>query len=271
MIKKIFFSFYLLASIALHADTQPIRVAVIGGITMSGLWEQIAIGFEKKYGIKVELVVTAPKKDLGIYCKEHPIDLVTMHSSDTITNLASQGIIEGLMPWIHNSQMIISSSSNPAKLQQDDTLQNALQKIIDTKSNFLIHASSGTFEIFHAISLRYAFQPKIIFTQRANDFLDQVVVDNAYTLFGVIPFLMKKHFNPDLKGFIYKDQILQRPYLAGIGTLKQIGKERHENARLLQRYLVSPEAQRLIQDFRLKGFPDIPVFFPIKQNTANDT
>lgn len=264
MIKKIFFSVTLLFSTALFAQAQPIRVAVIGGITMSGLWTQITEGFEKKYGIKTELVITAPKKDLSVYCKEHPVDFVTMHSSDTIANLAAEGIIEGLTPWIYNSQMLIASKSNPAKLEQGDTLQGALQKITDSKSNFLIHASGGTFEVFHAISTRYTFQPKIIFMQKTNGFLEQVVTDDAYTLFGVIPFLMKKHSNANVQGFIFEDETLRRPYLAGIGTIKQIGKERHKNAKLLQQYLISPEVQRLIQDFRLKDFPNTPVFFPLQ-------
>ncbi|MBN2768594.1 MAG: hypothetical protein JXQ68_05785 [Campylobacterales bacterium] len=265
MIKKIFLFIALLFSTALFAQSQPIRVAVIGGITMSGLWDQISTAFEKKYGIKTELVITGPKRILGPYCKNHDVDLVTMHSSDTIANLAAEGIIEELTPWMHNSQMLIAPKTNPAKLEQGDTLQSALQKITDSKSNFLIHASGGTFEIFHAISMQYAFQPKIIFTQKTNGFLEQVVTNDAYTLFGVIPFLMKKHSNANVQGFIFEDETLRRPYLAGIGTIKQIGKERHKNAKLLQQYLISPEVQRLIQDFRLKDFSDTLVFFPIKE------
>lgn len=266
MIKKIFLFIALLFSTALFAQSQPIRVAVIGGITMSGLWDQISTAFEKKYGIKTELVITGPKKIIGPYCKSHDVDLVTMHSSDTIANLAAEGIIEDLTPWMHNSQMLIAPKTNPAKLEQGDTLQSALQKITDSKSNFLIHASGGTFEVFHAISMQYAFQPKTIFTQKANGFLDQVVANDAYTLFGVIPFLMQKHYDPNVTGFIIEDESLQRPYLAAVGTPKRIGKERYDNAQLLLQFLTSSEVQTMIRNFRLKDFSDTPVFFPIKVN-----
>lgn len=264
--KKIVLILTLLFSAHLYADTKTLRVAVIGGITMSGLWEQVSIAFEKKYGIKTELAVTGPKKGLNQYCHKHPVDLITMHSSDTISNLASDGFIEQLTPWIHNAQMLISEKSNPAQLSNSDTLEAALKKIVNSKSTFIIHLSGGTFEVFHGLRSQYAFHPKIIMTEKKNYFLGDVVSHQAYTLFGVIPYLMKKHFNPNIKGYLIDAEALHRPYLAATGTIDRIGKERHRNAKLLLQFLTSPEVQNLIRDFRLKAFPQVPVFFPIKKD-----
>lgn len=263
--KKILLVCALLLSIDLNADEKPLRVAVIGGISMSGLWEQISTAFEKQYGIKTELVVTGPKERLNAYCLKHPVDLVTMHSSDTISNLASIGIIEQLTPWIHNAQMLVSARSNPANLSDTDTIDVALKKIEHTKSTFILHLSGGTFEVFHRLSNHYAFHPKIILTQKTNGFLDDVVSHQAYTLFGVIPYLMKKHSNPDIKGYMIDAEALHRPYLAATGTIDLIGKERYENARLLLAFLTSQKVQNIIRDFRLEAFPQVPVFFPTKK------
>ena len=262
--KKIVLFLILLLSVHLYADAKPLRVAVIGGITMSGLWEQIATVFEKKYGIKTELVVTGPKKRLSKYCQNHPVDLITMHSSDTISNLASSGLIEQLTPWIHNSQMIISEKSNPAQINDNDTLEVALKKITDAKSTFMMHLSGGTVEVFHEVSSNYAFHPKIILTQNTNNLLDDVESHQAYTLFGVIPYLMQKHSNPNIKGYLIDAEALHRPYLAATGTIERIGEERYANAKCLLEFLTSPEVQNLIRDFRLEAFPKVPVFFPIQ-------
>lgn len=262
--KKLFIFLTFFVSIQLHAEVKPLRVAVIGGLTMSGLWEQVTTAFEKKYGIETELVVTGNKKTLHAYCLAHPVDLITMHSSDTISNLASDGFIERLTPWIHNSQMLISEKSNPAGISQTDTLDEALKKIIVTESTFMVHMSGGTFEVFHGISTQYSFRPKLLLRQKSNDFLKDVVSHKAYTLFGVIPYLMKKHYDPDIQGYFIDAEALHRPYLAAIGTTQRIGKERNQNAELLLKFLNSEDVQNLIRDFRMKEFPKIPVFFPTK-------
>ncbi|MGC9350466.1 MAG: substrate-binding domain-containing protein [Sulfurovum sp.] len=242
---------------------------MIGGITMSGLWEEISEAFEKRYGIKTELVVTGPKGILSTYAQKHPVDSMTMHSSDTISNLASKGMIEGLTPWIHNAQMLISERSNPAQINGNDTLEIALKKIVDSNSTFMIHLSGGTFEVFHGLRSRYAFHPRIIMTEKKHGFLGDAVSHQAYTLFGVIPFLMKKYSHPDLKGYMIDAEALHRPYLAATGTLDRIGKERYRSAKLLVQFLVSSEVQTLIRDFRLEGFPQVPVFFPLKMKEVS--
>lgn len=262
--KKIVLFLTLFFSVHLYAEAKPLRVAVVGGIMMSGLWEEISAAFEKKYGIPTELVVTGPKGVLNAYAQKHPVDFITMHSSDTISNLASSGMIEGLTPWIHNAQMLVSERSNPAKINDSDTLEAALKKIEESNSTFMIHLSGGTFEVFHEVSSRYGFHPKVVLTQKKHGFLEDVVSRKAYTLFGVIPFLMKKHSDPDIKGYLIDAEALHRPYLAATGTIERIGEERYRNAKLLVQFLTSPEVQQLIRDFRLEGFPQVPVFFPAR-------
>lgn len=267
--KKIVLIFTLLLSVNLYADAKPLRVAVIGGITMSGLWEEISTAFEKRYGIQTELVVTGPKGVLNAYTRNHPVDFITMHSSDTISNLASDGMIEGLTPWIHNAQMLLSEQSNPAKISDSDTLEAALNKIVDSNSTFMIHLSGGTFEVFHGLGSRYGFHPKVVLTEKKQGFLEDVVSHQAYTLFGVIPFLMKKHSNPEIKGYMIDAEALHRPYLAATGTIDRIGKERYRSAKLLVQFLVSHEVQTLIRNFRLNDFPKVPVFFPLKMKEVS--
>ena len=267
---KIILTIALFWTIGLQADDKPIRVAVIGGLTMSGLWEQVSLAFEKKHGIKIELVETGNKPVLNTYTLQNPVDLITMHSSDTMANLVSYGYVEGLTPWIHNAQMLVFDKSNPAKLDQNDTLEVALGKIVTTKSLFVMYPSVGSFEVLHELKDQYAFHPKMLFTQKFTHFLDDVVSHKAYTLFGVIPYLMKKHRHADLQGIITNAPAMRRPYLSAIGTQERIGKERYANAKRLQAFLTSDEVQNIIRDFRLEGFTDIPVFFPVGTFNTKD-
>lgn len=257
-----------LGTVSLFAQQPPLRVAVIGGMTMSGMWQSVAESFEKTTHIPIEIVVTGDKQELDSYCRSHDdVDLVTMHSSDTITDLAGDGLFEQLTPWARNAQMLIGSSSNTAHIDANDSLEQALQKITQTHSPFLIHASGGTFEVFNDLSSSYGFGQNsdfIIFSTAKRGFLNDVAERKGYTLYGAIPFLMKKQHNSDLIGFTFEDKKLQRPYLAAIGGEKRLGNKQYQNAQKLLTFLTSDNTQQLIKHFRIDGHESIPVFFPIK-------
>jgi tungstate transport system substrate-binding protein len=259
---KIVLVFFCMATIV-DAKEEPLRVAVIGGMVTSGMWDRIAETFEKRYGIKSEVVVSGNKKELDNYVREHQVDFITMHSSDTISNLVADGLFEGLTPWVRNAQMIVGVKSNPAGINPNDTLSEALQKIQRSKTPFIIHPSGGTFEVFHAIKEHYNFTPDTIFLKNKRGSFKEVVAQEGYTLFGVIPFLLKKHSHPMIEGYYSEDVKLMRPYLACIAEKTKITQERYDKAQKLLAFLNSKEAQELITSYRMKGFENYRVFFAI--------
>lgn len=243
----------------------PVRAAVIGGMTMSGLWQEVAKAFEATYHIPVELVVTGPKQLLDAYCRRERVDLVTMHSSDRIVNLAADGYVERLTPWARNAQMLVGHRSDPADLASASTLETALEKLGASKAPFLVHASGGTFEVFNALRTDFEWRlsdKQVRFTTAKRGFLRDTAAMKGYTLYGTIPFLMRKQHDPEITGFFFDDPALRRPYLAAVGTEERIGKARRERAELLQTFLTSPRVQSLVESFRIKGFESTPVFFP---------
>lgn len=255
----------LMGTITVTAAEQPIRVAIIGGMTMSGMWQKVAASFESTYHIPIEIVITGTKHELDEYTRSHPVDLLTMHSSDTMVELASEGYVEKLTPWAHNAQMILGSVANPAQISENEPLSSALDKINRSDAPFFIHASGGTFEVYTQLSYQYGFNPtdqNIVFTTQKRGFMKDVAKANGYTLYGVIPFVMQKQHHPDIKGFIYDDPKLRRPYLAAIGTQSKIGKEQHEKSLKLLNFLTSDSTQKMLKDFRIDGFETIPLFFP---------
>ena len=132
--KNVVLIFLLLISL-LNASDKPLKVAIIGGIFSSGLWEKIATEFEKKHHIKTEVLISGNKKELDAFCQNNEVDFVTMHSSDTISNLVADGLFEQLTPWLRNAQMIVGSTKNIAKIDENDTLIEALKKINLQKKN----------------------------------------------------------------------------------------------------------------------------------------
>lgn len=253
----------MLLTSLLNAKDEPLKVAIIGGIFSSGMWSEIADAFEKKYLIKTEVLISGNKKELDEYCRKNSVDFVTMHSSDTISNLVADGFFEQLTPWVRNAQMIVGSTQNIAKIDKNDTLVEALKKIESAKAPFLIHPSGGSFEVFEALKDGYDFYPNTLLLDTKKGFLKEVVKQDGYTLFGVIPFLMQKHSNNRIKSYYIEDSKLQRPYLAAIAPKTKIEKTSYENAQKLLLFLNSQEVQKLIESFRMKGFEEYQIFFPI--------
>jgi len=237
---------------------------VIGGMTMSGLWERVAAAFTSESRIPVEVVVTGPKRQLDAYCRAHPVDLVTMHTGDTVADLAADGLFERLTPWARNAQMLVGHRSDPAGVAEAQRLENALQKLSASQAPFLVHASGGTFEVFTALRARYDWLPRTLrFTPAKRGFLQETAAVKGYTLYGTIPFLLQKQSDPQIRGYFFDDPVLRRPYLAAVGAETRIGRTQHERAAALLTFLTSPRAQALLESFRLEGFPDYPVFFPV--------
>ena len=264
--RRLFLTLLFSAALLGAEPVPPLRVAVIGGMTMSGMWQQIAAAFEAARGIPVEVVASGPKSELDAYCREHTVDLVTMHASDTITDLAADGLFERLTPWTRNAQMLLGHRSDPAGLTGAGSLKEALAKLAASEAPFLIHASGGTFEVFNALRTKRGWHlspEQLRFTPAKRGFLRETAALKGYTLFGVIPFLMQKQHHPQIRGFSFDDPALRRPYLAAIGSKTRLGAARHAHAEALLAFLTSPQAQGIVRDFRIDGHPGTPLFYPI--------
>src|SRR5258706_13873573 len=88
-----------LPAFCMRADERrPIRVGVIGGMTMTGMWQELAAKFAADTGWEAILVITGPKDLISAPFKRGEIDLLTMHSSDQTTDLVANGFGENLRP-----------------------------------------------------------------------------------------------------------------------------------------------------------------------------
>src|SRR5271165_1734114 len=69
------------------ANRHIVRCAVIGGMTMTGLWPEIAKMFEAQTGYHVVVVVTGERPLLDKAIRAGQVDLLTMHSGDITTDI----------------------------------------------------------------------------------------------------------------------------------------------------------------------------------------
>ncbi len=249
-------------------STVTIRCAVIGGMTDTGLWQAVVERFEKKTGIKTDVVVTGPKHEIAEPFRRHDADLITMHASDSIINLVADGYGVDPQPWARNDLLIVGPASDPAKIKGMTDAVAALKKIIDSKSKYLMHQSLGTNEVLADLledgDLDLNPQQTIVMaSDRNRELLQRAAKENAYTIVGRIPFLNGKIKNSGLEIMVQGDPRMRRPYVVVVSNLAPADDPRTKAARKLAEFLRSAEIQHFLTEFGRGDLDDHPLFFPV--------
>ncbi|QDU30278.1 hypothetical protein ETAA8_53970 [Anatilimnocola aggregata] len=246
---------------------QTIRCAVIGGMTDTGLWAGVAKRFEDQTGHRLEVVADGNKREIAPVFKEGQIDVLTMHSSDTIVNLVADGYGENPQPWTRNDLLIVGPPSDPAGIRGEKDAVAALKKIVATKSTLLTHGSVGTNEVLSNLLAvgEIELDPTRVIalpTDKHRRMLERASQEKAYTLVGRIPFLNSKIARHDMEIMVQGDTRLRRPYLVIVATRKE-PDARYEAARQLAAFLRSHETQVWLKEFGKGVYDDQPLFFPV--------
>jgi tungstate transport system substrate-binding protein len=202
-----------------------------------------------------------------------------MHSSDAIINLVADGSARDPQPWAKNDFVIVGPADDPAKIKGMTEAAGALKKIVESKSELILHSSLGAQEV-----LRNILEPADI--ELDPDHTTALVEDRqrrvmhiaadkkAYTLVGRIPFLNGKIPNEGMVVMVAGDVRLRRPFLVVVADPKKFPDAHIAEAEALRDFLRSPETQAFIAQFGKGKYDDRPLFFPIdslKAQTSQPT
>lgn len=239
-----------------------IRVAVVGGMTETGLWPAIAERYERLTGHKVELAASGPKAQVVAAFRRGGIDLITVHASDAMVNLVADGLARDPQPWARNDLVIVGPAADPAGVRGERDAVAALRKIIAARAPLLVHASHGADGVLHDLreegQLVLDRDATLLFNEeRQQAVLQRAAAAGAYTMVGRIPFVSKKLFAPGIELMVAGDPRLRRPYLVEVAT--QAGPA----ARDLAAFLRGREVQGLLATFGAGKYDAQPLFFPV--------
>lgn len=131
------------------ADKLPVRVAVVSGMTLSGMWQVLSARFTADTGWPVELVVSGPKDTLAAAFRQGKADLLTMHSSGQATDLVADGYARNLRPWARNEHAILGPAADRAGIQGGHDGAAALSRIAETCSPSVDFAGPGSRDVVH--------------------------------------------------------------------------------------------------------------------------
>ena len=255
-----------------EASSKPVRVAVIGGMTMTPLWGEIQKKFETEAGIPIEVVVTGEKPALANAMREGKVDFLTMHSSDTTTNLVADGWARDLRPWAKNDLVIIGPANDPAGISGMRDGVAAVRKIAETQSNWLDFLSNGPRETAHTLFSKAGMSmigPWVLKYEHTEtrSILHYVASRNAYMIVGRMPILFHKmEPDPNVKIMVEGDPNMRRPYMEMVANPDRFPSANLGGATKLSDFLLSDRIQNFLASYDGGVGDGVPIFIPVRSS-----
>jgi tungstate transport system substrate-binding protein len=249
-------------------DPRLVRCAVIGGMTMTGLWQSIMNMFEKDTGYRTEVVMTGPRPELDKVMRAGKVDLLTMHSGDITTDLVADGFGVNMRPWTRNELCIVGPPEDPAHVRGMTNGAEALRKIAEARAPFVDFQGIGSRELAHNLWTSAGVEPKgdwVIKDDTVSKFniLQFARSNHAYVVVGYIPAQTGKMYAGGMEILVRGDPAMRRPFIVMETNPKKFPQANYTGARALSEYLLSPKVQNFLLEFGRAPDGPGPLFFPV--------
>ena len=214
------------------ADKHLIRCAVIGGMTMTGLWPAIAKMFQQETGYRVEVVAMGPRPELDKAMRAGKVDLLTMHSGDITSDLVADGYGVNMRPWTRNELCIVGPPEDPAKVRGMTNGAEALKKIASAKAHFVDFEGIGSRELAHNLLRNASVEPRGDWVLKDEtiskwNILQYARSNNAYVIVGYIPAKMQKMNPTGMEILVKDDPTMRRPFIVMESNPKKVPRGEH--------------------------------------------
>ncbi|MEZ4598319.1 MAG: substrate-binding domain-containing protein [Syntrophotaleaceae bacterium] len=254
---------------ALGHSFNTVRACVIGGMTMTGVWDEIVKRFETKHPYRVELVATGPLERITPVFRRGWADFLLMHSCDDNIGLAADGYAINLRPCARNDLVLLGPPSDPAGVRGLKDGAEALRRIAESKSSFIdVTTSNGSQELGHTLWQRAGIRPRgdwFLKDEAVNSeaLLSTAEKKGAYFIFGRVPFTQAKHPRGKLEILVDLDPTMRRPYLLMEANPDRYPDANQAGAKALGDFILSEEVQTFLAEYGKDQNGGFPFFHPV--------
>jgi tungstate transport system substrate-binding protein len=256
--------------VVVPANPQVIRCAVIGGMTTTGLWQQLAKMFEAETGYQVEVVVTGPRPDLDAAMRAGQVDLLIMQSGDMAADLVADGYGLDMRPWVCNELCIVGPSDDPAHVRGMTNGIAALQKIEGAKAHFVDYEDVGSRELMRTLWGLSGIEPRSFWVLQYNsnsrsNALQYACTNDAYIVTGYVPAQVAQMPTNRMEILVNGDPVMRQPFVVMETNPKKFPQANYTGAKALSDFLISPRVQNFLIQFGTTNSSPGLLYFPMTQ------
>lgn len=244
-----------LFAVGAQAETR-LRLASTTSTQNSGLFDYLLPIFEKKTGLKVDVVAVGTGAAIEIG-KRGDADVVMVHAKDQELKAVEEGWFVDRHDLMYNDFVIIGPANDPLKIKATKSAAAAFKKISEEGGPFVSRGDkSGTHTKELKIWEKTGVDPKgkdwylevgqgMAKTQRlANEKQGYTLTDRGTWL------ATKDNDKLDMIIVVEKDPILFNQYGVMATNPEKHQQVKYKEAKLFIDWLVSPEGQKVIDDFK---------------------
>lgn len=227
-------------------------LATTTSVRDAGLLDTLLPPFERASGwtVKVVAVGSGQAMELG---RRGEADILVLHDPAGEERFVADGFGVDRQPLMHNFFVVVGPRDDPAAVRGLGAV-DAFRRIAATGSPFVSRGDrSGTHVKEQGLWQRAGIEPKDGWYRESGQGMGATLLIahqlRAYTLSDVATFL--NHRYPlDLELLVERDSLLRNPYHVILANPARFPHVNQEGARALAAYLLSPETQRAIGEFR---------------------
>jgi tungstate transport system substrate-binding protein len=247
---------------AVRADTGDIRMSTTTSTDNSGLLKAILPAFEKKYGVRVQVIPVGTGKALKL-AENGDVDVTLVHArpAEDAFVAAAHGV--NRRDVMYNDFVVVGPGDDPAGIRGMKDVVAAMRKLKQTGVRFVSRGDdSGT----HQMELSYwklagvepAGPAYLSAGQGMGEVLTMSASLRAYTLTDRATYAAYRS-RTGLEILVEGDQRLYNPYgIIAVNPKKYPGVN-YPGAMMLIEWITSAEGQKLIANFKVDG---VQLFFP---------
>jgi len=226
-----------------------VKVAVVGGLVLSGVWPALAKRAGKATGLVIETVAAAPKEGVVPIFRDGEADLLLIHGSDETYGLLAAGVAAPLRAWAMNEHVIVGPNDDPAKVAEAPDAADAMRRIVAADAPLIGFRDPGSFGIVHGLFRSLGLRPgprQQLYddAESPQQVLRSAADKHGYAVVGHIPVAFGKMPSKGMAVLLKGDPAMRRVYVVvEPGPRHPANPRQRELARQLTDYLVSPAGQ----------------------------
>lgn len=248
-------------SLPVFADQQKpvnpiIKMATTTSTQDSGLLQELLPAFQNKTGYEVQVTAVGTGKALKLG-ENGDVDVVLVHARADEDKFVAAGFGDQRYSVMYNDFIFVGPEEDAAKVKDTQTTSDALTKIAETKSPFVSRGDdSGTHKMEKKLWEKAGIKPAGEWYREAGQGMGEVLQMSselkAYTLTDRGTWLAMMDKLP-LKIVLEGDKTLLNPYGIIAVSQQRYPDTNHAGAQALIDWLISPEGQTAIGNFKING------------------